>query len=168
MFKKILAVIFPDRCAGCRVSGTLLCKTCTKNLQPAVLPADSYISSIFSYKDPKVRNLIHLLKYKNTRHVADIFAPYLSSAILEFVGEEEFFIGSNPIALIPIPIFKKRQKKRGYNQAELLARATLKLLPRDKFFLVKCPSGFSLIVGKRKKTVLATGGLTFRQKLLAA
>jgi ComF family protein len=116
------ATLFPDKCVGCQERGILLCEKCQKNIAPATNPMHGWITSVFAYNDFRVKRLIWLLKYKNTRHVASIFAPFLTASLIEFLGEEALFHGARKIVLVPIPLSKKRMAKRGYNQAELLAK----------------------------------------------
>ncbi len=42
---------------------------------------------------------------------------------LDLYGEEELRIAGHTLYIVPIPLSKKRLRERGYNQAELLARA---------------------------------------------
>ena len=66
------------------------------------------------HKEP-VSNSIYQFKYHNQRAFAKEYAKVL-------VGQFEKEIRRwNPDVLIPVPLHKKRKKKRGYNQAELLA-----------------------------------------------
>lgn len=129
-FNRILQFLFPDACVGCRARGALVCDDCMRKLPPASSAEHSFVTSIFSYKDFRVRALVRLLKYKNTRHAADIFAPPLAAALTEFLGEEGLLLGNRAVFLVPIPLSKKRQKMRGYNQAELIARSALSLMPK--------------------------------------
>ncbi len=122
MLNNFFQSLFPDRCVGCQIRGTLLCEDCRKKIAPASNPMHGWITSVFAYHDFRVKRLIWMLKYKNTRQVASIFAPALASSLAEFLGEEALFHGSRKIVLVPIPLSKKRMAKRGYNQAELLAK----------------------------------------------
>jgi ComF family protein len=128
IFEILFQSLFPDRCVGCRAKGALLCETCLSTLPPAPAPHEAFISSVFAYADPRVRRLVKLLKYKNTRHAACLFGAPLAGALAEFLGEEALFISSRKILLVPVPLAKARRKSRGYNQAELLARAMLEHL----------------------------------------
>ncbi len=130
-FKKIVDVFFPDTCVGCGLKDSLLCDVCKKRLLSASSAEHSFITSIFSYKDPFVKRLIWLLKYKNAKRVTGIFAPYIASSMLEFLGEEKLFIGESEILLVPIPLSRKRYKKRGYNQSEVLAREIERILSKE-------------------------------------
>ncbi len=49
------------------------------------------------------------------------YAEYFGGEMAEYLGN--FIRGIHPDGLIPIPLHRKRRAARGYNQAELLARA---------------------------------------------
>ncbi len=121
-FRIITHAIFPEKCVGCGASDNIVCVSCVRRFPPAVLPEFSWIMSVFAYTHPPIRRLIHMLKYENRRSVARLFAPYLLASLIEFVGEEKLFLGAVPVVLVPVPLSKKRQRSRGYNQSELLIR----------------------------------------------
>jgi ComF family protein len=75
--------------------------------------------------DGGLRELIHLLKYNGVRPAANVLGRMLAEAIA--VLEPEF--GQDKIPLIPVPLYKGRRQQRGFNQAELIARAALKVHP---------------------------------------
>lgn len=124
---EIIESLFPSYCVGCRTRGGEICRGCARVLPPAQAPESTWITSIFAYQDPRIRKLIHLLKFKNRKRVARFFAPYIATAIKEFLGEEGHFISTQSF-LVPIPLSRNRQKIRGYNQAELLAREAVPLV----------------------------------------
>jgi ComF family protein len=81
---------------------------------------------IGTFSDPLV-TLIHRLKFAHTWEIAAILAPFLHYAITT-VAEESH----TPIdCLIPVPLHWWRKARRGFNQAEELARETAKI-PRWK------------------------------------
>ncbi len=88
----------------------------------------TWITSVFAYQDFRIKRLVWMLKYKNARRVAKLFAPHMGRALTELVGEEERFLGAQ-IVLVPIPLSQKRKRMRGYNQAELLARKIVEYMP---------------------------------------
>ena len=135
IFHTILSTLFPDSCVGCGRSGTLLCAECARKIPPAPSPEHDFITSVFAYRDFRIRALVRMLKYKNARHASAVFAPYLAAALAEFVGEEGNFLGSGPTLLVPVPLSKKRRKERGYNQAELLVRGMLRHMPKGSAVL---------------------------------
>ena len=63
--------------------------------------------------DPAVRRLVHRFKYQGWWRLADSFAPRMAPFVREF-GDAD---------LVPIPLNRRREAVRGYNQAERLARA---------------------------------------------
>lgn len=80
-----------------------------------------FISSLFSYKDPLVKELIWQIKYKKNHHALECAA----FALLKKIHE--------PTLLIPIPITKKRRKDRGYNQCEMIIDEILRQDRTGKF-----------------------------------
>lgn len=75
----------------------------------------SLIRSALDFNAPS-RALVHGLKYEKYINIAKFFAPLMHKTLLENpeMLEAEYFV--------PVPIHKKRFKKRGFNQAEVLAR----------------------------------------------
>lgn len=130
-----LNTLFPNNCVGCSTRGTLLCPECETKIAPATNPMHSWITSVYAYNDFRVKRLIRLLKYKNVRGAADVLAPAVASALSEFFGEEQAFLGSRKICIVPVPLSKNRLKKRGYNQSELLAKGVMEHLHVKNMFL---------------------------------
>ncbi|MFB0528132.1 MAG: ComF family protein, partial [bacterium] len=65
--------------------------------------------------DGVLKKLIHQFKYKEKRYLANPLGKLMVDFVEEYLREERFDY------IVPIPLEKARQKKRGYNQAELLA-----------------------------------------------
>jgi len=61
-----------------------------------------------------VRHAIHELKYRNLRAIAPTLAAYLAEHLSTLTTTYD--------VVIPVPLHPKRLNRRGYNQAELLAR----------------------------------------------
>lgn len=63
-----------------------------------------------------VKNLIHNLKYKNQEQIGAFIGDWFGQQIKEnnYIKELDY--------VIPVPIHKKRLKKRGYNQTALFAQ----------------------------------------------
>ena len=64
----------------------------------------------------KVKEAIHKIKYNNKREYLETFAELLAR-----YGEKKIERW-RPEVLVPIPMYPKKQKIRGYNQAEILAK----------------------------------------------
>lgn len=78
--------------------------------------------------DSGLRELVHLLKYNGVRPAARVLGRMLAEAIasLEPSFEQAGLFDQGRIAVIPVPLYKTRRRERGFNQAELIARAALK------------------------------------------
>lgn len=71
--------------------------------------------SLYLHKDT-VAEAIYRFKFKNQREYAKTFAREMALRYGEQLQRWEIE------AIIPIPLYKKRRRKRGYNQAELLGK----------------------------------------------
>jgi competence protein ComFC len=69
----------------------------------------------FGSFEGKLRELIHQFKYGGMKPLAKPLADYLAAALPR---ERQFD------AVVPMPLHWRRQWKRGFNQSDLLARAT--------------------------------------------
>jgi ComF family protein len=74
--------------------------------------------------DEGLRELVHLLKYNGVRPAASVLGRMLAEAV---AGLEPSF-EQDRVLVIPVPLYKGKRHQRGFNQAELVARAALKLL----------------------------------------
>ena len=79
-----------------------------------------------------LRELIHLLKYGGVRPAANVLGRMLAEAIASL--EPEF--PADSVALVPVPLHRSKLRQRGFNQAELIARAAMKIKqPGNRFRL---------------------------------
>ncbi len=77
-----------------------------------------------------LRDLIHLLKFHQVRPAAKVLGRVLAGTIAEL--DKAMPVGT--IAVIPVPLHKNKKRQRGFNQAEMIARAALRQLSRSKRF----------------------------------
>ena len=75
-----------------------------------------YDRGLALYSYPCIRQTIYRLKYGGRRE----YAQYLGGMLAERLGKE--ILSWKPDALVPVPLHPARERKRGYNQAELLAQ----------------------------------------------
>jgi len=73
----------------------------------------------------KLRELIHVLKYEHMRPVAVVLGRRLAGAVCDALPE----CAAHSPLVIPVPLHKSKERQRGFNQAELIARALVKYLP---------------------------------------
>lgn len=69
----------------------------------------------FFTKHGRVQPLIHELKYKSNREAGIFLGKQIGRAILESEKYRDISV------LVPVPLHPKRERKRGYNQSEILA-----------------------------------------------
>lgn len=88
-----------------------LCGNCILRLPPYTAARS------FGYYSAELSGLIQGLKFQSRRNLVGLLVPLLASTFFETWGREEFDF------VVPVPLHPKRRRERGYNQAELLARA---------------------------------------------
>jgi ComF family protein len=128
--------------------GAPLCGLC-RRLKPAYVKAAAYGSY-----EGGLRDLIHLLKYEHVRPAANVLGRMLAEVISRLAPD---FGGQRPL-VIPIPLHQRKYHERGFNQAELIAQAALKLKPAG--LDLRLPSG----VLKRTRATLSQTGLSSHQR----
>ncbi|PYX91415.1 MAG: hypothetical protein DMG71_20265, partial [Acidobacteria bacterium] len=69
--------------------------------------------------------LIHLLKYDQVRPASNVLGRMLAEAITDLAPS----VGETSLLVVPVPLHPRKLRQRGFNQAELIARAALKLKP---------------------------------------
>jgi len=80
-----------------------------------------------------LREMIHLLKYNAVRPAANVLGRMLSEAVAAI----EPWFEQAKVLVIPVPLYHGKRHQRGFNQAELIARAAVKCHPtRERFELV--------------------------------
>jgi len=131
-FKDILHIFLPDICLGCENTlinqEKILCTACNHNLPFTTfsnkknnLVEKSFYgrikiidatSLLFYQKKGIVQRLIYNLKYKSHQEIGFLFGNKLAN---EIAHSDRF---KNLDVVVPIPLHKKRLKKRGYNQVD--------------------------------------------------
>ena len=133
-------LIFPRNCFGCESPLNFyekrLCLSCQiqlpltsfhfthknplfqkLNLQFETMAATSLF---FFQKEGVLSNMIHLFKYKGVKKIGYFLGDWLANCLLE----STFF--KNIEGIVPVPLHSKKQKSKGYNQAEIIAAALSK------------------------------------------
>ncbi len=147
MWRAIADLLFPPSCAGCRALRpddlfcadcreevehlpAWRCRLCSGSLPPPVRrgevrpglcahcterrPAFDGVWAAFAYGGPVART-VHRLKYRGERGLADRLAAPMRNA-----GAEALAVAD---AIVHVPLHPVRRRRRGYDQALLLARA---------------------------------------------
>lgn len=139
----VLDFFFPKRCVGCKKMGGYICPNCFASIsfdtqsicticnKPSIdgkthpgCKTSNSLEGTFAAVAYKgiIRKLLYQLKYQP--YLTDLI-PELADLCYEALIQEELFVQllkKQPV-LVPIPLSSSRLRKRGYNQAELLAKA---------------------------------------------
>ena len=136
-----LDFLYPPRCAGCGAPGLDWCAACEASLRrltgrlcpccgapraregrcPACTHLDFPLTvrSFARYEGALTRAILQL-KYRPNRRLVERMAAWLA----EICRRE----GWRPTLVIPVPLSPKRRRRRGYNQADLVAGALADML----------------------------------------
>jgi ComF family protein len=135
-WNRFIDLLFPPRCSGCQADGSLWCAACqaaTRLIEPpwcekcgepfvtdrlctncrAHPLVIEKIRSVALFDGP-LRQAIHRFKYERLASLAEPFGAMLA----------DYWTAAHLTAdwLIPVPLHPARERDRGYNQSELLAR----------------------------------------------
>ncbi len=132
--KDFFNLIFPDLCVVCNQhlisQEKLICTSCLYNLPKTNFHSDienpvsqlfwgrtniEYATSFYFYhKGSQYQNMMHKFKYHGYKEIGFILGSYFGSHLKNSVFKTVDII-------MPVPLHKSKQKKRGYNQSELIA-----------------------------------------------
>ncbi len=92
------------------------CLDCARKKQPFAFAKGK---ALFLYKGG-IKKSIYRFKYANRREYAKYFAAYAGEKYGAWIRQ------AAPEVIVPVPMYKNKQKMRGYNQAEVFAQALSK------------------------------------------
>ena len=133
----ILDIVFPVNCASCGKRGEELCLKCLTDAGEAERECAKWIYPLYDYRNPAIKKAVWLLKYKNRKKLAKVFAEALYGRILEELADLSVLENFRAPFLIPIPLSKSRLRERRYNQAELICQELIQLDQNKNFILEK-------------------------------
>jgi len=136
-FNTLLDLIFPAQCLGCSARGEELCQKCLLASPPASRESASWIFPLYDYRHPSVKKAIWLLKYKNKKRIANVFAKVMHERILEELSDLSLLENFHEPILIPIPLSPRRLQERGFNQTLLICEELIKINAGKDFVLEK-------------------------------
>ena len=123
LVSQALDLFYPPRCVGCGRLGEWLCPHCVSTAprmdHPEHVLVDGELGERLTvvsvgWHEGVLRQAVHLLKYEGARALA---APM---GVL--MGESWHRQGLAAGSIVPVPLHQRRQRSRGYNQSQLLAR----------------------------------------------
>jgi len=124
--KFLLELLFPSFCLGCQEKEeTYLCEDCESTLEISSFHqpyqglnfSDLYFA--INYQNPLIKILIRKFKYQP--FIKELAKP-LTYLIIKHFQLLEKNLNFFKAILIPVPLTKKKQKERGFNQAEEIAK----------------------------------------------
>ncbi len=152
--EKALNFIFSPICGICgRMTGTYLCKECQIKIEnePVFLnKTDDYTICCYTKWENITNNINNSnTKYFSTHTYLFSYTTPIREKILQYKFKEqaylynmfsEFFVKNEKLCgflkkydiIIPVPMSKKKVRKRGYNQSELIAKQIAKNIPNLK------------------------------------
>jgi ComF family protein len=125
---RLLDLAFPARCPGCGREGDAICASCLPALDarlelppgvpiglPSDVPAPLLQLEWCAGFSGLVRRALHELKYGGESRLA--------RPLGEAIARRWRRAGAGGDVLVPVPVHAERRRRRGYDQAELIARA---------------------------------------------
>ena len=139
--ESLITLFFPSECLVCKTSFShsekCICTSChidlprthyhlqpnnpTEQLFWGRIPLERASAYFFYRKGSNYRHLLYQLKYGGKKNVGFDMGRHMAAELLA----SEFFKGID--VMLPVPLHKKRQKERGYNQSEWIARGIASL-----------------------------------------
>lgn len=133
--KQLIHLFFPNYCPGCGQtlsrSEKILCIKCLNDLPQTTfhLLRDNPVSHLFTgrvdlygatscyffHKGSVLQNIIHQFKYKGRKDIA----WFMGNQMGEILERSVYFKQID--CIVPVPLYILKEKKRGYNQAAMLA-----------------------------------------------
>ena len=102
----ILDVLFPKKCIACGKEGKYVCKDC--ELYMLDVPKTAGLTVLWEYNGI-VKELVHRIKFNGEYEI-----------IKELLDKKGFEIAEDAV-ITYVPMHVRKQKKRGFNQAEIIA-----------------------------------------------
>ncbi len=106
-----------------------------------------------------LRSLIHALKYDGILPVAERLGVLLADVILKLEGDSSSKV--RDLLVVAVPLHAMKRKQRGFNHAELLAKAAVRVLGARRPEWKLTMTGGAL---ERRKATLSQAGLSPRQR----
>lgn len=125
MITQIINWLFPEKCTVCNINGSYICLPCLSTCKNALGAPETWIVSLFSYKDKAIKQAIWAIKFHGHFCAADAFGELLGDRAHFMLNQNisDYELQHEEIVIIPIPPSKSGRQKRGYNQTNMIAHA---------------------------------------------
>lgn len=130
VIKKLFSYLFPPTCILCGLENTQIniCTSCREKLELTREMRRPWLFSLYRYRTDDVAQCIRHLKNFPDQEMIDKLMSQQTFMVENWtLGLVKLFQCDN-IVIIPVPIHKTRFVDRGYNQADIIARAYRKVI----------------------------------------
>lgn len=143
ILKILVDMIFPPLCVSCKkvinnqkekclckkcreeiaIADSFFCPRCGRRLPPTDETKPCHreekfiLASASFYQNKPARELIHALKYQRIKDTAVI----LEEIISVYINRIEKNYNFSDFIIIPIPLHRKKERRRGFNQADIIS-----------------------------------------------
>lgn len=149
----MIDLLFPTRCTLCRKPGRAVCLECIASLPPAPdlapPPGLDEFAALFSYEG-ETKALIAAIKFKGLSNAVQLPGRVLSR-----------LVDWDPDLVTWAPTSLARRRERGYDQAELLARAVATELARPCVRTLRREGGSGHQTGRSRNERLSSVNFSF-------
>ncbi|MBN2854559.1 ComF family protein [Patescibacteria group bacterium] len=147
----LLNLFFPITCYGCENFGTYLCEECFKTIKFQEKKTKSFnlkrenLKEIFiagDYDNKLLASLITAFKYEGIKNIGDDLGRFLNffwDGKIKIIKLEnkDLALRLERALIIPLPLTRARQKERGFNQSEILAKILAREFSYEIFLKLK-------------------------------
>lgn len=126
MFKGLLSLFLKSNCPLCqRPAESIICPDCTRRVEscqldnPLQFCKDDLPLFVWGHYENQLKRAIAVFKYENHPELGEFFGYNLGENWLKCNLLKKF----PQLTVIPIPLHAEKQEERGFNQAELIAKA---------------------------------------------
>lgn len=142
LFQDFLGLLYPNLCCGCMqpiyFGESMICTSCLFEipytddyLNPenrvakqfwGRIPVDAAMALLHFKKGTRVQSLLHQLKYKGKQELGHLLGTMIAEKLLASAQYREIDL------IIPVPMHRKKQYQRRYNQSLCIAEGIAKVL----------------------------------------
>ncbi len=124
LYNAFLDLLFPPSCRMCGTDGSWLCTSCLAQCGPSVSIAKPVrnvdrLYCLGSYDTEALKRTIQQLKYSGGRVLSEALGNALGTLVKNIITADY---------IVPVPLHKSRERRRGFNQARLIAQAVASVL----------------------------------------
>lgn len=135
-------ILFPVYCVNCGAEGEWWCARCRRqetgrliverNLNSERL-FEMLVSLFWFDEDSAGGRVIHWFKYQYAHGVGDIWQAMIQDKTKELIPLFNEFFSSELVGIVPVPLNKKRECERGFNQSAIIAQNLYQVLSSANF-----------------------------------